>query len=119
VGIRISLAFGAKAVDDQGLIYDYKNFSGNIAALFPLNGSAILVEAGPAVGYGYVTQTLADRRSFSSGVWSFGGALLVSAPVGPIRLGIDALAGAQVLKLNNATSVLPAGSLSLVVLQGF
>jgi Caspase domain len=119
VGIRITLAFGAKSVDDQGLIYDYKNFSGSVAALFPLNGNAILVEAGPAAGYGYVTQTLADRRSFSSGVWTFGGAVLVSAPVGPIRLGLDASAGVQVLTLNNQTSVLPAGSLGLVVLQGF
>ena len=119
VGIRITLGFGAKSVDDQGLIYDYKNFSGSLGALFPLNDSALLVEAGPAVGYGYVSQTLADRRSFSSGAWTFGGALLLSGPVGPIRLGLDVSAGIQLLTLNNTTSVLPAATLSVVVLQGF
>ncbi len=119
VGMRIRLDFAAKPVDDQGLRYDYKLFSGSLAALFPLNTSAILVEVGPELGAGYATQTLADRRTYSSAVWTGGLAMLVTFPVGPLRLGLDASAGAQLFTLNNATTFKPAGSLALVALVGF
>lgn len=119
VGLRIRLDFAAKPVDDQGLSYDYKVFSGSLAALFPLNTGAILVETGPELGAGYATQTLADRRTYTSAIWTGGLALLVTFPVGPLRLGLDVSAGAQLLTLNNATTLKPAASLALVALVGF
>ena len=119
VGVRVRLDFAWKPVDDQGLVYDYKQFSGSLAALFPLNTSAVLVELGPELGGGYATQTLADRRTFSSAVFTGGLALLVTFPLGPVRLGLDASAGAQIFTLNNSTTLKPSGSLALVGLVGF
>jgi len=119
VGLRIRLDFAAKPVDDQGLTYDYKVFAGSLAALFPLNTGAILIEAGPELGAGYVTQTLTDRRTYSSAIWTAGLAMLVTFPVGPVRLGLDLSAGGQLFTLNNATTFKPAASLALVALVGF
>jgi len=119
VGVRLRLDFAWKAVNDEGLLYDYKQFSGSVAALFPLNASAVLFELGPELGGGYASQTLSDRRTFSSAVWTGGLALLVTFPLGPVRLGLDASAGAQLFTLNNSTTVKPSGSVALVGLVGF
>jgi hypothetical protein len=43
----------------------------------------------------------------------------VTVPVGPLRLGLDLVASAQVFKRNDQTVVQPGGTAALSVLFGF
>jgi hypothetical protein len=119
VGLRVRFDYLAKSVDDAPARYDLTYLGGAAAALFPLNADRILVEAGPELGYGYATQKLADKRSFESGVLWAGAAVMVTAPVGPLRLGLDGSVGAQGFKLNDKSTVKLGGSLALLALWGF
>ncbi|BDG05122.1 caspase family protein [Anaeromyxobacter oryzae] len=119
IGLRVRLDYLGKAVNDAGVRYDLGYVGGAVAALYPLNTSRILVEAGPELGYGYATQRLADRRSFGSNVFWGGAALMATAPVGRLRVGLDAALGADLLRLDFRTAVRPAASLSFLVLWGF
>jgi len=119
MGLRVRFDYAWNSVVDQGLHYDFSFLSGGAALLWPINTGAILVEAGPEAGYGYATETLPDRRSFSSGVLWLGGVALVTAPVGPLRIGVDVSLGAQGFKLDSQNVVRPAASALLLVLWGF
>ena len=119
LGLRAKLDLAQKRVTDGTLVYDYGYTGGSLAALYPVNAGRVLVEAGLEGGYGWATQRLRDRRSFEAGVGSGGAALLVTAPVGSVRLGVDASAGAQLFDLNGARVVRPAFSAALLALWGF
>ena len=119
VGLRVRLDYLGKSVNDAGVRYDLAYVGGAAAALYPLNASRVLVEAGPEVGYGHATQRLQDRRSFGSSVVSVGLAVMATAPVGPLRVGLDAGGGANVMRLDFRTAVRPAVSLSFLALWGF
>jgi hypothetical protein len=119
VGVRVRLDYLGKAVNDAGVRYDLAYVGGAAAALYPLNASRLLVEAGPELGYGYATQRLEDRRSFGSSVVSAGLAVMATAPLGPVRVGLDAAAGANVMRIDFRTAVRPAASVSLLTLWGF
>ena len=119
VGLRLRIDYAWKSVVDMGLHYDFSYLSAGAAALFPINSGAILVEAGPEIGYGYATQTLPDHRSFDSGVLWLGGVGMVTAPLGPLRIGLDASVGALGFKLNGANTVKPGASALALLLWGF
>jgi hypothetical protein len=119
VGLRLKLDLAKKRVTDQELVYDYTYTGGSLAALYPVVGGRILVEAGLEGGWGWATQRLQDKRTFEAGVASGGAAVLVTAPVGPVRVGLDASAGAQVFDLNGSRAVRPAFSAALLALWGF
>jgi hypothetical protein len=119
VGLRLKLDLAQKRVTDQTLVYDYTYTGGSLAALYPVVGGRILVEAGLEGGWGWATQRLPDKRSFQAGVGSGGAALLVTAPVGPVRVGLDASAGAQVFDLDGSRVVRPAYAAALLALWGF
>jgi hypothetical protein len=119
LGLRIRLDYLAKSVNDAGLRYDLDYLGGAAAALYPLNTARILIEAGPELGYGYARQRLADQRSFGAGILSFGAAVMVTAPLGPVRLGLDGGMGLQRLKLDNSSTVKLGGSLAFLALWGF
>jgi len=120
IGLRVRLDYLGKGIDDQGIRSNLTYMGGAVAALYPLNSSRLLVEAGPEVGYGYAWQTLADRRSFGAGVFYGGLAAMATAPLGPLRVGLDAGVGAQAFPLDyRGTVVRPTASLSLLVLWGF
>jgi hypothetical protein len=119
VGLRVRLDYLTKSVTDAGLRYDATYLGGDVALLYPVNAARILVEAGPSLGYGYATQRLASRRSFESGVLRAGGTVMVTAPLGPARVGLDASAGIQGFKLDQRDVVRPALSLGLLALWGF
>ena len=119
LGLRLRLDVAQKRVTDQALVYDYTYTGGALAALYPLNAGRVLFEAGVEGGYGWATQRLRDRRSFEAGVASAAAALLVTAPVRALRVGVDASAGAQVFELDGKRAVRPAFSLALLALWGF
>ncbi|HEY6101266.1 MAG TPA: caspase family protein [Anaeromyxobacter sp.] len=121
LGVRVRLDYASTSVKDQWLKYDFSYVGGALAALYPLNVGRILVEGGLEGGYGYATQRLAEtgHRSFAAGVSSLGAALLVTAPVGSFRAGLDVSAGAQLFKLNGKLTVRPGASAALLVLYGF
>jgi hypothetical protein len=124
VGLRVRLDYAFDRVTDQDLAYDYALLGGAVAALYPVNAGRILLEAGPEVGYAWATQagvTFQGRPqpSFSSGVLQAGAAFLVTAPVGSVRLGVDASLSAQAFTLNDETTVRAAASAAVVVLYGF
>jgi hypothetical protein len=87
--------------------------------LYPLNTGRILLEAGPELGGGYAWQRLEDQRSFGSAIAWLGLAVMATAPVGPLRIGLDAGAGIQLARLDFEGSVLPGVHASLLVLWGF
>lgn len=119
VGLKVGLEYLARSVNDAGFRYDLDLTGGTAAVLYPLNAHRILVEVGPEVGYAYARQKLLDKRTFEAGILSAGAALLVTAPAGPLRLGLDASLGAQRFKLDQRTTLKPAASLSLLLLWGF
>jgi hypothetical protein len=119
VGLRVRFDYSWTSVVDQGLRYDWSFLAGGVAALFPLNEGSVLVEAGPELGYGYGRQTLGDQRNFSSGVLWAGLVAMVTAPVGPVRVGLDASFGAQAFRLNDGNAVKLGASALLLVLWGF
>lgn len=119
IGLRVRLEYALGHVADQGLRYDYSLLSGTVAALYPLNAHRILIEAGPVAGYGYATQRRTDQRSFQSGVLIGGAAFMVTAPLGPVRVGLDGMAGVQGFKLNEANAIRPTLSGAFLVLYGF
>ena len=119
VGVRVRLDYLGKAVNDAGVRYDLAYVGGAVAALYPLNTSRVLVECGPELGYGYASQRLADRRSFGSNLFWGGVALMATAPVGPVRIGVDAALGGNLLRLDFRNTVRPAASLSVLALWGF
>ena len=119
VGVRVRLDYGARAVNDAGLRFDLSYTGGALAALYPVNASRILVEVGPEIGGGYAWQRLRDRRSFGSALGYAGLAAMATAPLGPVRVGLDAGAGVQVMRLNFETSVRPGLHASFLALWGF
>ncbi len=121
IGLRVRLDYAATTVTDQWLRYDFSYLGGAVAALYPLNVGRVLVEGGIEAGYGYATQRLAEtgHRSFAAGMSSLGAAVMVTAPVGPLRAGLDASAGGQLFKLNDRTTLRPGASAALLVLYGF
>ncbi|BDG03389.1 caspase family protein [Anaeromyxobacter oryzae] len=125
LGVRVRFDYAnASNVQDQWLRYDYQLTAGALAVLYPLNTGKILVEAGLEGGYGYATQkartpNVSSSLSFSSGVGLAGAALMATAPVGPIRVGLDASAGAQLFTLDGTRTVRPSASVALLALYGF
>ncbi len=119
VGVRVRLDYLATSVNDAGLKYDLAYVGGAVAALYPLNTSRVLVEAGPEIGYGYATQRLENRLGFASSLVWGGVAAMATAPLGPIRVGVDAAAGANLMRLDFRTTVRPAASVSILALWGF
>jgi hypothetical protein len=121
VGLRLRIDYAHRRVSDDWLRYDFGYTGGALAALYPVNTGRILVEAGVEAGYGYATQRLVElgRRSFSSGMLSAGAALMVTAPLGGIRVGLDASLGAHTFDLNDGRVYRPAASVALLALYGF
>ena len=119
VGVRVRLDYLATSVNDAGLKYDLAYVGGAVAALYPINTSRILVEAGPELGYGYATQKLENRLGFASSLVWGGLAAMATAPVGPLRVGVDAAAGGNLMRLDFKTTVRPAVSFSILTLWGF
>lgn len=119
LGMRLKLDWTQKRVTDQTLVYDYTYQGGSLAILHPVNAGRVLLEAGLEGGYGWASQRLRDRRSFQAGVGSGGVALLATAPVGPVRVGVDASVGAQVFKLDDRRVFRAAWSAALLALWGF
>jgi hypothetical protein len=119
IGLRVRLDYLGKSVVDRGLRYDVSSVGGAVGAFYPLNTSRVLVEAGPEVGYAYASQTLQSRRAFASGVLWAGAAVMATAPLGPLRVGLDAGVGMQGFKLDQRNVVRPAGSVGLLALWGF
>ncbi|HEX8908561.1 MAG TPA: caspase family protein [Anaeromyxobacteraceae bacterium] len=119
-GLRVRLDYLGKSVDDTGLRYDAWYVGGAVAGLYPLNTARVLVEVGPELGFGYAWQRLAvSRKSFDSGVLSVGAAAMATAPLGPLRVGLDLGLGVQALRVNDHATARPAASLSLLALWGF
>jgi hypothetical protein len=121
IGLRLRLDYAGKAVRDRVLgRYDLTYVGGALAALYPLNASRVLIEAGPELGYGYATQRLASSgRGFGSSVFFGGAAAMVTVPFGPVRLGADAGLGVQAFRLDGHGAARPAASLALLALWGF
>jgi hypothetical protein len=124
VGLRLRVDYAAKSVTDDWLKYDFSYVGGAIAALYPLNVGRVLVEGGLELGYGYATQRFPAGVQFTvdagaSGAVTGGAALLATAPVGPVRVGLDLTGGVMAFTLNEARTVKPTGSAALLVLYGF
>ncbi len=121
IGLRLRLDYAGRTAHDPALgDYTIGYVGGAVAALYPLNAARILVEAGPELGYGYVSQRLSSNgRAFGSSVLWGGGAAMVTVPFGPLRLGADAAVGLQAYRLDGHAVVRPGASLSMLALWGF
>jgi hypothetical protein len=121
VGLRLRLDYAGKTASAARLgRYDLNYVGGALAALYPLNASRVLVEAGPELGYGYASQRITSNgRGFGSSVLWAGAAAMVTVPFGPIRLGADAGLRMQAFRLDGHGAVRPAASVSFLALWGF
>ncbi|MBI5507890.1 MAG: caspase family protein [Deltaproteobacteria bacterium] len=119
VGVRVRLEAMYRPVTDQDLRYELTWLGATAAALLPANTSEILVEVGPQLGYAYIMQRLENQKLFSAGALLAGGTAYATAPVGPLRVGLDLSVSAAWVELNDTKRVRFAGSLGLLVLMGF
>lgn len=121
IGLRLRLDYAWKNARDPRLgTYSVGYVGGAVAALYPLNASRVLLEAGPELGYGYASQRLSGNgRGFGSSVLWGGAAAMLTVPFGPLRLGADAAAGFQGYRLDRREVVRPGASVSLLALWGF
>jgi len=124
LGLRLRVDYAAKTVRDDWLRYDFSYIGGAVAALYPLNVGRVLVEGGVEAGYGYATQRFSGGTRFTrsvgaSGTGTAGVALLATAPLGPLRVGLDLSGGAMLLTLDEERTVKPTASAALLVLYGF
>jgi hypothetical protein len=120
VGVRVRLDYLGGSADDHRLGHYTVGYVGGAAAvLYPLNASRILFEAGPELGLGYASQKLSSGPGFGSAMLWAGVAAMVTAPLGQVRVGLDAAAGVQAFRLNGKETAQPGGSLSVLVLWGF
>jgi hypothetical protein len=119
VGLRVRIDYMGKSAYDQGITYGLTYYGAALGVLHPVNAARVLIEAGPEIGYGYASQTFANRKSFGSGVLWAGAAAMATAPVGPFRLGLDAAVGLQRLRLNGSDTLKPAFSAAALALWGF
>jgi hypothetical protein len=119
VGLRVAFDWAGKDVSGGAVDYQFQYFGGSVALLWPLTESAFFLEVGPQVTFGYAAQSLPSSPGFSSGIFGAGAALMATLPVGPLRLGVDASASAQIYKLNDQTVVRPGASAGLLLLIGF
>ncbi|MCX5730058.1 MAG: caspase family protein [Deltaproteobacteria bacterium] len=119
VGLRVAFDWAGKNDTGGSINYQFQYYGGSAALLWPITESAFFLEVGPQITYGYAIQNLPASPSFSSGIFGAGAAIMATLPVGPLRLGIDASAAAQVYKLNDKTVVRPGASAGLLLLFGF
>jgi hypothetical protein len=118
-GLVLSLEYAGKEVRDRSAAYSWTRIGGEAALMLPVLGARRLVEGGVFGGYGWSTQTLRDRRSFTAGDATAGFALRASIPIGRLRTALDLSGGMRSFLLNDALTFRPALSGSLVVLYGF
>jgi hypothetical protein len=118
-GLIVSLEYAGRDVREGSLAYSWTRIGGEAALMLPVAGARQLLEAGVFAGYGWSTQTLRDRRSFTAGDLTAGFALRASVPIGRLRTALDLSGGVRTFELNDARTVRPALSTSLVVLYGF
>ncbi|HET8724836.1 MAG TPA: caspase family protein [Anaeromyxobacteraceae bacterium] len=119
VGLRITFDWAGGRNASGTLSYTFQYFGGSAALLWPLTESALFLEVGPQVTLGYATQSFPTSSGFSSGILGLGAAAMATVPVGPLRLGLDLAASAQVFKLNGGTVLRPGGTAGLLLLFGF
>lgn len=118
-GLILSAEYAGRDVRDRTLSYAWSRIGAEAALVLPVLGARRLLEAGIFGGYGWTTQTLRDRRSFSAGDLTAGFALRASLPTGRLRTALDLSGGVRAFELDGARVVRPALSSSLVILYGF
>jgi hypothetical protein len=114
-GLRIQAEVARKDVHDQTLNYTFWSGSGAAALVMPLYDGRVFVEGGVVGGYVVASQVGATTSYTGSGPLA-GGVLQATMLFGRVRLGLDLQAEARFFRLNDAATVRPAGSLSLVAL---
>ncbi len=119
VGLRVAFDWAGKNVNGGSIDYQFQYFGGSVALLWPVTESAFFLEIGPQLTGGYAAQSLPAAPAFSSGILGAGAAVMASFPIGPLRLGLDASASAQIYRLNDTTVVRPGASAGLLLLFGF
>jgi hypothetical protein len=119
VGLRVAFDWSGKNVSGGAIEYQFQYFGGSVALLWPVTESAFFLELGPQLTGGYAAQSLPASPGFSSGIFGAGAALMATFPIGPVRLGLDASASAQLFKLNDTTVLRPGASAGLLLLFGF
>jgi hypothetical protein len=118
-GLVAAVEYAGKDVRERGFAYGWSRLGGDVALLLPVAGARQLVEAGAFAGWGWTTQALRDRRTFTAGDFTGGLALRGSVPIGRLRTALDLSGGIRAFTLDGSRTVRPALSASLVVLYGF
>jgi hypothetical protein len=118
-GLILSFEYAGAQVQERALAYAWSRVGAEVAAMLPVAGARNLLEGGVYAGYGFSTQTLRDRRSFTAGDATAGFALRASVPIGRLRTALDLQGGVRTFELDGARTVRPALGAALVVLYGF
>jgi hypothetical protein len=115
LGLRIQAEVARKNVRDQALQYTFWSGSGAAALVMPLLDGPVFLEGGVLGGYSVASQA-ASGASYTAAGPLAGGVLQATMLFGRVRLGLDLQAEARFFRLNDAATVRPAASLSLVAL---
>jgi hypothetical protein len=102
--LRLSAAFEylQTRADDRGLRYRYASVGGTLQASAALFERFVRMDAGLRGGWAWNTQTLDSGARYGAGGTSLGFVLTAEAPVGPVRIGLEAEGGARWVHVNGA-----------------
>jgi hypothetical protein len=115
LGLRFQAEIARKDVFDQQFHYTWWSGTGAAALVAPLLYGPVFVEGGIVGGYMLGSQSDSTGAHTAGGPLA-GGVLQATWRLGGMRLGLDLQADARFFKLNDANTVKPAASLSLVAL---
>ncbi len=115
LGLRFQAEIARKDVFDQQFHYTWWSGTGGAALVAPLLYGPVFVEGGVLGGYMLGSQSDSSGSHIAGGPLA-GGVLQATWRIGGVRLGVDLEAEARFFKLNDASTVKPAASLSLVAL---
>jgi hypothetical protein len=115
-GLRVHAEVARKDVSDLALRYTFWSASGAAALVMPLLDGSVFLEGGFLAGYTVASQSIAGGAAHTASGPLAGAVLQATTRVGPIRLGLDLQAEGRLFRLNDATVIRPAASLSLVAL---
>lgn len=104
IRLRLMVEGGRTGVADAGLNYDLLSLGASLGVMVPLVWTPARLEAGAQVGGDWLNQVLESHRTLNALAGHGEGLVMLSYPVGVVRVGMELAAGAQHFPLNGIPS---------------
>jgi uncharacterized caspase-like protein len=103
VRLRLTMEGGRQGVTDRGLSYDLSSLGASFAVLVPVVWTPARLEVGAQGGGDWLNQLLESGRTLNAVDAHGEGLVMLSYPVGVVRVGMEVAAGVRHFPLNGST----------------